>query len=71
MGGGKAPTLADDVYLTETYGVSLPKTLDMARSAHERLRVVLDNLLGRYHTSSHIMDSSNKALTEWDADLVE
>ena len=57
MSGRGAPTLADVENLTAPDDVSLTETLEMARSAHAYLRVVLYTMLGRYHPSSHGMES--------------
>ena len=54
-GGGGSPTLTNTSYLIAPDGVTLLKTLTMARSAHACLQVVMDTLLGRYHPSAQAM----------------
>ena len=54
-GGGGIPTLVYAAYLTAPYGVFFPETVPMARSAHARLMVVLETLIGRYHPSAQVI----------------
>ena len=71
LGGGGAPAVTDSAYLTAPYGVSLPETVVMERSAHARLWVVLDTLLGRYHPTAKVMDAVVWDLIEQKTELEE
>ena len=68
-GGGGTPTLADAAYFMAPDGVTLLKKLEMARSAHACLWVVLETLLGRDHPTDQVMDMVAWALMDWETDL--
>ena len=70
-GGGKALNLANAAYLTDPDGVSLPKTLAMARRMHTCLWLILDTLLGKDHPAAHSIDTLTKSIMDQETDLEE
>ena len=69
--GGGFPTLADAAYLMAPYGVSLPNTLVMARSAHTRLRVVFDTLPESNHLATQVIDAFYNYIMEQEMEIEE
>ena len=63
-GGDGGPTLADTAYLMVPEIVSLSEMVEMSRSAHAYLWVVLDNLIGRDHPYSQGMVAAVLGLIE-------
>ena len=61
---GRYPILSDTLNVKDPNEMSLPDILAMAQSTHAHLWVLLHNLLGRDHPSSHRVVTFVQALTE-------
>ena len=70
-GSGGSPTLADAAYTTATDGFSLLETISMVWNMHTRLQVILETLLGRYHTSAQGMYADIRDLIYQETELEE
>ena len=66
LGVGGNSTLADAASLIAPDGFSFPDSFSVARSAHVRLYLVLEILLGSDNPSAHGLSKFGKALTERD-----